>query len=84
MARSYRHDQRLPSQRKSTRDYRTRIDPLADVWADVERLLQGEARLKAKTLFEHLQQRRPGKFDDSGADVRNHSDRAHSRLATQC
>lgn len=30
-ARSYRDDDRLPSQRKSPRQYRTRVDPFAEV-----------------------------------------------------
>ncbi len=64
-ARSYRDDGRLPSQRKATRNYRTRTDPFADVWADVEQQLRGEPRLKAKTLFGELQRQHPGEFDDS-------------------
>ena len=64
-ARSYRDDDRLPSQRKTARNYRTRVDPFADVWAEVEQLLQSEPRLKAKTLFDDLQRQHPGKFDDS-------------------
>src|SRR6056297_1093318 len=31
-ARRYRDDDRLPSQRKKPRDYRTRVDPFAAVW----------------------------------------------------
>jgi len=64
-ARSYRDDERLPSQRKMPRNYRTRVDPFVDVWADVEQLLQAEPRLKAKTLFDDLQRQHPGKFEDS-------------------
>lgn len=64
-ARSYRDDQRLPSQRKTTRQYRTRVDPFADVWDAVEQILRAEPRLKAKTLFDDLQRQHPGKFDQS-------------------
>ena len=64
-ARSYRDDKRLPSQRKTKRQYRTRVDPFADVWAQVEQTLQAEPRLKAKTLFDDLQRQYPGKFDQS-------------------
>lgn len=64
-ARSYRDDERLPSQRKEPRQYRTRTDPFADVWADVEQTLRAEPRLMAITLFADLQQQHPGKFDDS-------------------
>ncbi len=64
-ARSYRDDERLPSQRKTTRTYRTRTDPFAELWIDVVRLLEAEPRLKAKTLFDDLQRTHPGKFPDS-------------------
>ena len=64
-ARKYRDDERLPSQRKTARDYRTRVDPFAGVWAEVQRKLAAEPALKAKTLFEWLQQTDPGRFPDS-------------------
>ena len=64
-ARSYRDDDRLPSGRKKTRDYRTRVDPFADVWPEVQKRLEGEPRLQAKTLLEWLQDRYPGQFTDS-------------------
>jgi hypothetical protein len=64
-ARSYRDDPALPSQRKSPRKYRTRVDPFADVWNDVEQLLYAEPGLKAVTLFGDLQRQHPGKFDES-------------------
>jgi hypothetical protein len=32
-ARTYRDNGQLPSQRKSPRAYRTRVDPFAEVWA---------------------------------------------------
>lgn len=64
-ARDYRDDQRLPSKRKSKRDYRTRIDPFAHVWDQVQKRLKDEPRLKAKTLFQWLQQSYPGQFPDS-------------------
>ena len=64
-ARNYRDDARLPSQRKSPRDYRTRIDPFDEAWADIQRKLEDEPTLKAKTLFEWLQETHPGRFEDS-------------------
>ena len=64
-ARDYRDDDRLPSQRKTQRDYRTRSDPFAEVWPEVQQRLQDEPRLKAHTLFGWLQQTHPGKFPDS-------------------
>lgn len=64
-ARKYRDDQTLPSDRKRDRSYRTRIDPFADVWIEVQRRLEAEPRLKAYTLFDWLQQEYPGQFPDS-------------------
>ena len=64
-ARSYRDDDRLPSERRLPRDYRTRIDPFAEVWDDVQKLLEAEPRLRAKTLFDDLQRKFPGQFPNS-------------------
>jgi hypothetical protein len=64
-ARAYRDDPRLPSQRKTPRNYRTRVDPFADVWDEIEQMLQAEPRLRAKTLFDDLRRRYPGRFEDS-------------------
>ena len=63
--RTYRDSGQLPSQRKSPRAYRTRVDPFAEVWGEVEQRLKGEPKLKAVTLFEDLQGRYPGKFENS-------------------
>jgi len=62
---SYRDDERLPSQRKSGREYRTRVDPFESVWFDVQRKLEAEPRLNAKTLFEDFRQTHAGQFPDS-------------------
>ena len=64
-ARTYRDDGRLPSQRKTPRQYRTRRDPFSEVWPAIEQRLEQEPRLKAKTLFEWLQEQHPGEFPDS-------------------
>ena len=64
-ARKYRDDNGLPSQRKKARKYRTRTDPFADVWDEVQQRLEVEPRLKAKTLFEWIQQAHPETFPDS-------------------
>jgi hypothetical protein len=58
----------LPSARKKarvTRSYRTRPDPFAAVWPEIEERLQAEPRLMAKTLFDWLRQTHPGQFLDS-------------------
>ena len=64
-ARKYRDDDRLSSQRKLTRNYRTRIDPFVEVWGEVQARLEAEPKLKAYTLFEWLQRTYPEQFPDS-------------------
>jgi hypothetical protein len=57
----------LPSATKEARDWRTRPDPFAEVWAaEVEPLLltDKEGKLEAKTVFEELCRRRPGQFEE--------------------
>jgi transposase InsO family protein len=52
----------LPSQRPE-RHWRTRQDPLVDVWdAEVVPLLRADPLLNGVTLFEELQRRHPGSF----------------------
>ena len=67
-ARHYRDQPALPSTRKKShgpRTYRTRLDPFAAVWPEVEERLQAEPRLLAKTLFDWLRQTHPNEFLDS-------------------
>jgi transposase InsO family protein len=55
----------LPSQRPP-RHWRTRADPLAEVWdADVVPMLQSAPSLMAVTVLEELQRRHPERFPDS-------------------
>jgi transposase InsO family protein len=55
----------LPSQRPPRR-WRTRLDPLADVWeAELLPLLQTSPHLSAVTLLEELQRRHPGDYGPS-------------------
>lgn len=63
-ARKYLRDRRLPSEMKQKHDWRTRPDPFAEVWDEIRERLEIEPGLQAKTLFEHLQQREPGRFTD--------------------
>ena len=64
-AQKYRDDDGLPSQNKTARTYRTRTDPFADVWGEVQERLETEPRLKARTLFEWLQETHVDEFPDS-------------------
>lgn len=44
--------------------WRTRLDPFADVWKEVEGWLQAAPDRTAKAIFEDLQQRHPGQFSE--------------------
>ncbi len=61
-ARKYRGLGRLPSEVQVEHTWRTREDPFAAVWDEVEGKLRNNPGLQAKTLFDDLQQRYPGRF----------------------
>ena len=64
-ARKYRDQAKLPSELETwPRTWRTREDPFADVWEEVREQLEASPGLQAKTLFEWLQRRYPGRFED--------------------
>jgi len=63
-ARKYLRDRRLPSEMQKKHEWRTRLDPFAEVWEELRERLEMEPGLQAKTLFEHLQQKQPGRFTD--------------------
>jgi hypothetical protein len=56
--RKYRRTTKL----KGPRLYRTRVDPFAEVWHEVEAELTAHPERTAKAAFEHLQERYPGVF----------------------
>jgi hypothetical protein len=64
-ARKYRHAERLPSESFVPRTWRTREDPFQDVWSELRDRLELNPGLQAKTLFEDLQRRFPGRFPDA-------------------
>jgi len=63
-ARKYRRSGKLPSETEKPHEWRTRPDPFCEVWEEVRELLETNPRLEAKTLFEDLQRRYPGRFQD--------------------
>src|SRR5258708_32833519 len=65
-ARKYRELGQLPSEARLPHTWRTRPDPLADVWPELAARLQAEPRLLAKTLWDWLQQTQPGMYPESG------------------
>ena len=63
-ARKYLKQNRLPSELKRERHWRTREDPFSDVWERVRQQIEESPGLEAKTLFEWLQREYPGRFSD--------------------
>ncbi len=63
-ARKYRQADRLPSESFTPRTWQTREDPFQEVWPELQDLLERNPGLQAKTLFEDLQRRFPGRFQD--------------------
>lgn len=63
-ARRYCRLGKLPSDVKKEHTWRTRTDPFEDVWPRIESQLELIPGLEAKTLFEDLQRRYPGRFAD--------------------
>ena len=63
-ARKYVKLGKLPSEIKVTHDWLTRKDPFEDEWPGIQSKLELNPGLEAKTLFEDLQRRCPGRFSD--------------------
>jgi hypothetical protein len=63
-ARKYHRSGQLPSEDRAEHTWRTRPDPFAAVWPEVQALLELNPGLQAKTLFQELQRRYPGRFQD--------------------
>src|SRR5262249_17429169 len=63
-ARKYLDKHKLPSELAKPHTWRTRPDPFADVWPEVCGLLEGAPGLQAKTIFQELQRKYPGRFAD--------------------
>ena len=64
-ARKYRDTRKLPSESAPAHTWRTRPDPFQDVWTEVFEQLELNPGLQAKTLFQWLQRKHPGRFQDS-------------------
>lgn len=63
-ARKWRDSEALPSQSRPEHTWRTRSDPFEGVWEEVRARLAVNPGFEAKTLFEDLQRRYPGRFSD--------------------
>ena len=63
-ARKYVRSRLLPKEQAQAHTWRTRPDPFADVWAEVEQKLHVAPALEAKTLFDWLNREYPGRFEE--------------------
>ena len=63
-ARKYLKARKLPSTLRQVHDWRTREDVFAEVWDELQEKLKLMPGLEAKTLFDDLQRRYPGRFAD--------------------
>jgi hypothetical protein len=63
-ARKYRRLGKLPSECRVPHTWQTRQNPFDTVWDEIKTRLQLNPGLQAKTLFEDLQRRFPGTFQD--------------------
>lgn len=63
-ARRWRDLGQTPDEVTHERTYRTREDPFCDVWDEVLEMLEINPGLEAKTIFEYLQMKYPGRFAD--------------------
>ena len=62
-ARKYVRAGQLPSMLEQPRDWRTRPDPFLDDWPELAARLKAAPGLEAKTLFEDLVRRHPGRYE---------------------
>jgi transposase InsO family protein len=60
----YEQRGQLPSELKQPRRYRTRADPFAEDWLELEKMLHAAPELEAKILFEWLCEQRPGMYQE--------------------
>ena len=63
-ARKYLRLGQIPSELPAAPRWRTRPDPFEEVCEEIRQLLEVNAGLEAKTVFEYLQRRDPGRFED--------------------
>jgi len=64
-ARKWLREGKPPSESKQPRTYRTRVDAFAEAWIEIEQMLDLDASIEAKTIFDHLCRQSPGKYQES-------------------
>ena len=63
-ARKWRDSEILPGEVRQERLWRSREDPFREVWDEVFEMLDTNDGLQARTIFEYLQRKYPGRFQD--------------------
>lgn len=56
--------QKLPSELRADRDWRTRTDPFEEDWSAVRQMLEDAPELEAKIVLEHLIAKRPDRYQE--------------------
>ena len=64
-ARKYIDAQKLPSELRVDRDWRTRSDPFEADWPVIEQMLDDLPGLEAKIVMEHLLAKAPDRYQES-------------------
>jgi hypothetical protein len=64
-ARRYRRMSKLPSEVEPDHHWRTRKDPMEEVWPKIQEMLEENPGLQATTLLAWLKRESPDKYDDS-------------------
>lgn len=63
-AQKYIQADSLPSENKKDHTWATRPDPFKEVWEEIKPMLELNPGLEAKTIFQDLQRKTPGRFQD--------------------
>ena len=63
-ARKYLSSNKLPSEMKEKRHWKTRLNIFSTIWPEIEDLLTKSPKLKAITILEYLQVKYPDKYDN--------------------
>ena len=62
-ARKYLNESKSPEELQVKHTWRTRRDPLEEIWEEAVAMLEGAAELEAKMLFEHLLEKHPARIE---------------------
>jgi hypothetical protein len=62
--RKYLRQRKLPSELRRPRSWRTRPDPFAEDWPEIEARLAEAPELEGLALFEDLMNRHPGRYQE--------------------